>query len=338
MRGRVPSGGRGRGRDSGGYNFGGRGAGIANPAGATANSGSSVELCGTCGGACADDSIGCDRCSKWFHSSSMCLGLPDQLVSSIKQYGGDGIAFICTDCRITGGGGAGAGGGVSVDAFRQLHQTVKKLCETVQELTMQMKQAVSGGTGDRPSLPPGPPLIEGNRALIREEIREMEERKKRSLSIIIKGLDVSDPQDLSAAFNPIAVKLTGGSVSLLEVVCINLEDKMFRAKVSSVAVKKRLIDNAASLHGSEFSHVYVNRDLTYVQRRELKRRREQSHGRGQRPRGSDGANANVGDQRPDAQSSDGWDLTLQGASGVWRGGVMTRSQVGSTPARSTNLN
>ena len=102
----------------------------------------------------------------------------------------------------------------------------------------------------------------------------MEKRKKRRLAIIIVGLDVPVGGDLAGAFDPVARQLTGGPVPLSEVVCIDQAKKVYRAKVGSDAVKKKLLDNAPSLAQSNYRHIYVNRDLTYVQRQELKRRRQ----------------------------------------------------------------
>lgn len=56
----------------------------------------SVDLCGTCNGATGSDGIGCDRCSNWFHPSTLCLGLHDQLIISIQEYAGSGIVFVST--------------------------------------------------------------------------------------------------------------------------------------------------------------------------------------------------------------------------------------------------
>lgn len=240
-----------------------------NGPGRSLTQGDPTDLCGTCHLLVGDDATGCDRCSSWFHSSSMCLGLPDSLVSSIREHG-DAIAFICTDCRV--GDRPVGGGGVGEAAFRQLFQTVKKLCETVQILSDQMRNIVDGSV--RQGIPPNPPPVEGTRVLIREEIREMEERKKRRLSIIVTGLNIPDDSNLSAAFDPVARHLTGGPVPLSDIVCIDGDKKMFRAKVGSDAIKKKLLENAPSLAQGNFRNVYVNRDLTYVQRQELKRRRE----------------------------------------------------------------
>ena len=101
---------------------------------------STNDLCSTCNITTMQYAVGCDRCSKWFYPSSMCMGIPDQLVNSIREYG-DGIAFICTECRT----GSGGGGIVSDSAFKQLFLTVKEVCETVQTLSAQV--AVIHATG-----------------------------------------------------------------------------------------------------------------------------------------------------------------------------------------------
>ena len=76
------------------------------------NSNSSNDLCGTCNGDTGADAIGCDRCTNWFHPSTMCSGLPDQLIATIQQYyGGTGIVFVCTECRTSNNNGSDDSGG-----------------------------------------------------------------------------------------------------------------------------------------------------------------------------------------------------------------------------------
>ena len=170
--------------------------------------------------------------------------------------------------------GAMEPGGVRQLAFRQLFQTVKKLCETVQALSEQVSGMVTDAGGHAAAGHTRSPPVEGTRLVIREEIRELEERRKRRLSIVIRGLSVPSCEELNQAFDPVAKKLTGGPVLLSDIVCLNQDENLYRAKVSSDDVKKKLVDNAPSLASSNFRHVFVNRDLTYVQRSELKKRRD----------------------------------------------------------------
>ena len=206
----------------------------------------------------------------------LCLGVPDYIVRAIRDHGGDAIVFICTDCRLGDGSGqsgsSGNDGGVGELAFRQLFQTVKELCKTVKILSEQVGGLIAGAGGQ--TVHSQPPPVEGTRLVIREEICGLEERRKRRLSIVIRGLAVAGSEELNQAFDPVARKLTGGPVLLSEVVCSSQADKLYRAKVASDGIKKKLVDNAPSLASSNLRHVFVNRDLTYVQRTELKKRRD----------------------------------------------------------------
>ena len=63
------------------------------------NNNNQIENCGTCSAGIGDDPIGCDRCEKWFHPSSLCMGIPESVIANIREYGGSGISYICTGCR-----------------------------------------------------------------------------------------------------------------------------------------------------------------------------------------------------------------------------------------------
>lgn len=228
---------------------------------------SSSDSCGTCNLLCGNDAVGCDKCYVWFHPSSMCLGLPEQLVRDIGEYGGSGIAFICTDCRSQND----TEQAVDKLAFRQLFQTVRQLCETVSTLSEQMSRLVSGQQSSVLSRTPGD---EDLRVVIREEMREMEERNKRKSSIIIRGMDVPTTTHLNEQFQQVATHLLSCQVPLSSVVCISREKKLYRAKVDDSDLRKKLLENAKALKNSPFSHIFINRDLTYQQRRELAQRRE----------------------------------------------------------------
>ena len=87
-----------------------------------------------------DGAIGCDRCDAWYHPSSMCLGLPDHVVQAIAEYGGAGIVFICTNCKISQPSTSTSDNdSINAAAFKQLHQTVKALCKSFTELSEQVK-------------------------------------------------------------------------------------------------------------------------------------------------------------------------------------------------------
>ena len=96
-----------------------------------------TESCGTCSQGVSDEAVGCDRCRSWFHPTSLCLGIADTVIGSIKS-NPDAIAFICTQCRsaVSSSVNSATSQGVNQAAFNQLFQTVKKLCESVSVLLL----------------------------------------------------------------------------------------------------------------------------------------------------------------------------------------------------------
>ena len=246
-------------------------------------------VCGTCSLECGDDAVGCDRCSSWYHPSSMCLGLPKTVVGAIQECGGDGIAFICTSCRcsVSSKNADNANG----SALQQLFQTVKMLCEAVQTLTKQMT-SLDSKEGASPTLDP----TRGDlKLMIREEVREMEERAKRKDSVIVRGLIVSNGAQFSDAFNPIAQKLVGKIVPITNVVCIDRNKRLYRIKVVDDLLRTKLLESAKLLKSSEFKNVYINKDLTFAQRKVLRERRaaNSSSGLDKRVAGSPDVTADV---------------------------------------------
>ena len=237
---------------------------------------SSNDHCGTCNGITGADAIGCDRCTNWFHPSPMCLGLPDQLITSIQEYGGTGVVFVCTECRTCGGGG----GDVSQSAIKQLFQTVKKLCETVQSLTSQVADLSSnpGSTGHQSASglnPSSAPDTDHLRTLIREETREIEERHKRRQSVIVRGIKAQSVETFKPMFDRVCSYLTGSPVVFSNAMCISKDKHIFRIKIEDDESRKTLLDNARNLRNSSFTDTFINRDLTYKQRGELRARRIQ---------------------------------------------------------------
>jgi hypothetical protein len=180
---------------------------------------------------------------------------------------------VCTECRASGVGGAGGVSGISQAAFNQLFQTVKKLCETVQNLAVQVSgvdQSRPNTTGDGLNV-----TGEGMRVTIREEVREMDERNKRRDSIIIRGLDAENQLEVKQKFNIISSHLLGTAPDLSNIVCIDRTKKLYRGKIVDGEARKKLLDSARNLKDSEFRGIFINRDLTFKQRKELHQRREE---------------------------------------------------------------
>ena len=229
----------------------------------------SRDICSLCSALVGNDAVGCDRCDRWYHPSVMCMGMPETVIGNIKQYGGEGISYICTVCR--SGNSRGGDLGTQSSALGQLLQTVAKLCETVQKLSDKVDGLVSGSVGGAVQMDLNSDQIS---ALVSQECHEIEERKKRLTSIIIRGVNARTPASLSPIFEALTSELVGSPVQLSEIVCINAEKGMFRGKVVDFEARRKLLDSAKYLKNSlQFSSVYISRDLTYKQRQSMIARR-----------------------------------------------------------------
>ena len=110
------------------------------------------------------------------------------------------------------------------------------------------------------------------RHIVRAELREMEERKKRVSSLVVRGLRVSSAGEAAAKFGDIVFALTGERTQWTEVCRIRSDADLFRGNIHDSRVRKLILDEAKNLRDSEHSHVFIRRDLTYQQREELRAR------------------------------------------------------------------
>ncbi|MPD03172.1 hypothetical protein E2C01_098797 [Portunus trituberculatus] len=197
---------------------------------------SADDHCATCNQIVGDDCIGCDRCTNWFCPSGMCLGLPDELVRGITQFGGDAIAYICTECRCTS-----PASGPDNPAFKQPLQTVKKLCETLHTLSSKVERLTSPPSLPQSSASPANPTTDpanntddNARRLIRDEIHEMNERQKRVNSLIVRDIDAPDNSVFKQHFTTVARYLLENPVDFTDLKCINRERKFYRLNVPNI--------------------------------------------------------------------------------------------------------
>ena len=109
------------------------------------------------------------------------------------------------------------------------------------------------------------------RDIMRSELREMEERKKRAASLVIRGLKADTASEAATKFSDIAESLIGKPATLTEV-CRIRNDTACIVEMSITATSEGwFLDNAKHLKGSEeYSHVFIRRDLTFKQREELR--------------------------------------------------------------------
>ena len=144
----------------------------------------------------------------------------------------------------------------------QLFVIVNSLAENVAALANKV-----GQLSTTQSLTPSSGNLQ--RGSLYAEMKEFSEREKRRQFLVFRGTGVSNVPDFNSVFNDVCAELNVSDASPESVHCINADTGMFRVKVANGDKRKELLQNSASLKDSEnMKHVYVSRDLTYIQRQE----------------------------------------------------------------------
>ena len=265
-----------------------------------------VQICGTCCKDVGDDSIGCDECEVWVHNTEMCSGLSMDMIQAIDRYSGAGIKFVCTKCRLDfsvkrGGSPTSSTEMHLVELVKHLSQQLMGICSVVQQLKHEIclirSQHESAQTSSATAQPPNPVTVPANntqpstsgaspaselplsssseyRKVVREELRELQEQQKRRSSLVIRGLGAHSASAAVQAFEHVTEFLIDRKVTLTDVIQIPSETDLYRGKVIDDNTRKLILDKARQLkHSSQFSSVFIRRDLTYKQRSELRARR-----------------------------------------------------------------
>ena len=106
------------------------------------------------------------------------------------------------------------------------------------------------------------------------ELREYEERKKRVKSITVNGIGASNDLEFSEQFNNVCQTLVNNSPTISDIHCINSDKCIFRVTLEDKDARIAILSSAKNLKNHpNFSRIYISRDLTYMQRQELIRKR-----------------------------------------------------------------
>ena len=153
--------------------------------------------CSFCDDSLGDNPVGCDLCPNWFHSTTLCTGLRDETINAILGPDGSAIRFICCYCRCLAPASPSNAPNDSQMGLSQLFMTVQSLAKSVQELAAQVATIVNVSPAVINNNPgnSNPPSSASNdqqfikRTELFSEIRELEERKKRINSSIVRGIE-----------------------------------------------------------------------------------------------------------------------------------------------------
>ena len=115
------------------------------------------------------------------------------------------------------------------------------------------------------------------RMMVREELLELDERKKRRASLVIRGLRASSTTEAVTRFAEVTEFLIGEKVVLSETVRIKSNVDLFRGNVNNYRQRKLILEQSRGLKDSPFAEVYIKRDLTYHQRMQLQARYQKNH-------------------------------------------------------------
>ena len=232
--------------------------------------------CGFCDSPTDSASVPCAKCGTNFHPASKWTGLSEAAIKCLLEEAGSGIQYVCTRCRCTGPASPTTDGPSAQGAMGQLYYLIKSLSDTVSKLSVEVAEiSIEVATKRKATTFPGNVLP--SRDALFSEFREFEERKKRADSLIVRGLAGLTDAQFKTKFRDISRDLVGSCVDFSDVYCINREKGLFRVRTKDRKMRQTVLQNANKLKGHQsYGAVFISRDLTYIQRQEMRQRREAS--------------------------------------------------------------
>ena len=153
---------------------------------------------------------------------------------------------------------------------------VKSIAQSVALLTNKniSSSDVVRDNGPNQSITPG--FITTRESLF-TEFHEFEERKKRRESMIVRGIVASNEDEFRSIFGRVTTAIIGSNCQPDNVISVNQQANMFRIKLSDGEARKNILLNAKQLKNTaNYRNIYISRDLTYLQRKEMRDRRAAS--------------------------------------------------------------
>ena len=194
----------------------------------------------------------------------------------IAREGGQGIAFICSSCRFSLPYSPDhqnrSNQPVSQESVNQLFEMVKAVTITVGNLAEAVKQQGEKCVGSHSC------KLDDN--ALYTKFSEFEDRTRRKDSIIVKGIQATDANHFSITFESITEKIIGEKLTPVRVHCIDQNKAIYRADIPNRELRIKLLQNAKKLKDdNQYKNIYINKDLTFQQRKEARERREDTRER-----------------------------------------------------------
>ena len=234
-----------------------------------------VYLCALCLSAVGPVVVECVACQDYFHAEQMCVGVEEAVIRELVS-GRGAINYSCCGCR---GKSAHENGATQVGMITQMLSIMGAVVSEVRKLTN------TPATGEVAHSSPSPTIAENNRRpdmqqpvqgrTISNEVRELYEREKRKCSLILRGPNIDSKENAESTFTRICEHLGVGEVNWMGVTRVN--QGVWRGTVEDTQLRLNLLSEAPKLRRtSDFHQIYVQKDLTWWQRKELKDKRAAS--------------------------------------------------------------
>ena len=215
----------------------------------------SVVECGMCRLPTEHAKVECTECKEFFHGDPLCLGVKPEVCTGLLADTDGAVLYRCCSCRLKHTNDA--------IGLSQLTRIVGEIVRSVRSNKAQSPPVASSAEAPR-STP--------NRDAILAQVREVREREKRKDCIIIRGFRNMSVEVMRDQMAVICDLLNIPLVVMTEVHMVG--DNYFRARVTDADSRKELLLRCHQLRNSEeFSRVYINRDLTFQQRQDLRNKR-----------------------------------------------------------------
>lgn len=229
--------------------------------------------CGFCRLRVEDRKVKCSGCSSFFHGDPLCLGVSANAVNVLVTETSGGVLYRCCNCRFRE---APAGEGLA-----QLSRIVGELVREVRSAgTREQPQIIPRSSAPRSHGPSG--RTDMDRDEILSQIRELREREKRRNAIILRGLGDVSVAVMTSKFARICEYLGVGQITLGSIKKVG-SGMIYRTVIEDDEKRRELLSKCHRLRSSsEFSRIYLNRDLTHQQRRDLQEKRQQTRRGAQR--------------------------------------------------------
>ena len=294
-----------------------------------------VLLCALCSCAVGPVVVKCVVCQDCFHAERMCVGVEEAVIRELVS-GRGAISYTCCGCR---GKTSQENGTTQVGMVTQMLGIMGAVVSEVRKLTntpaagevAQIRQPTSAENFRRPDI-----QQPGQGRTISNEVRELYEREKRKCSLILRGPNIESKEAAASTFVRICEHLGVGEVNWMGVTRVN--QGVWRGTVEDTQLRLNLLSEAPKLRRtSDFQQIYVQKDLTWWQRKELKEKRAASRLTGANAVQVQARAASPAQESGNSQSSEG--PNQNSGERVITGGIFVRSgrsvQRGSSTSRST---